>query len=362
MATDGSASGSQLRGTGVTRVLAARLRVAAVLRLKGAVVGILALLFAALVSQALAPAALVGTERPLLAYARGGGLFAVNDDSSGARRLIAPRSRVESFAWAPDGRRIVVARSGVGLSVLAVSTRKLKTLTTGSSDGSPDWSRNGKRIAFSRGDYGEIWTVSPAGKAARRVVEAYDAYAPEWSPDSRKIAFDWDAGDSYNAFAVVNADGRGRVNVGADGDNVWGPHWSPDSHRIVFTRAPISGGADPEPSPSLWLMNSDGTNQHPLITDASANGAEQELPAWSPDGGRIAFGSGGQIDVVNTDGSQRTTLATNGYAPKWSPDGTEIAFTRPRGNVTDLFVMNADGSNPHRLATGPVTGFAWKPK
>ena len=310
-------------------------------------------------------AANVDATLPSLAYARGGGLFAVNDDGSGARRLLAPRySRVESFAWAPDGGRIVVARSGAGLGVLALNTRKLKKLTNEPLDGSPDWSRNGRRIAFSRGDYGEIWTVSPTGRAARRVIEAYDAFAPRWSPDSRKIAFGWDAGDSYNAFAVVNAGGGGRVDIGADGDNVWGPHWSPDSQRVVFTRERILAPGSPGPnrSPSLWLMNSDGSNQQPLIADSGGNGSEQELPAWSPDGGRIAFQSGGQIDLVSTDGSQQRTLATNAYAPQWSPDGTEIAFTRSRGNVADLFVMNADGSNPHRLATGPVTAFAWRPK
>jgi len=320
-------------------------------------------LLAAMALQAGALASADVDAKPVIAFVRGGGLFAVNDDGSGAGRLIAPRSRVGSFAWAPDGGRIVVARSGRGLSVLVVRSRKLMTLTSESADGSPDWSPNGRRIAFTRGDYGEIWTVSPTGKAARRVIEAYDAGAPRWSPDSRKIAFDWDGGDSYNAFAVVNADGRGRVDVGTNGDNVWGPHWSSDSQRIAFTRQRMLSPVDPgtEPNLTLWLMNSDGSNQHPLIADASANEAGQDLPAWSPDGGRIAFQSGEQIDVVNTDGSQLTTLAANAYAPQWSPDGTEIAFARPRGHVADLFVMNADGSNPHRIATGPVAAFAWKP-
>jgi Tol biopolymer transport system component len=45
---------------------------------------------------------------------------------------------------------------------------------------------------------------------------------------------------------------------------------------------------------------------------------------------------------------------------KWSPDGTKIAFTRVIGDADrdgnfDIYVMNADGSNPRRLTTDPAS-------
>ena len=77
-------------------------------------------------------------------------------------------------------------------------------------------------------------------------------------------------------------------------------------------------------------MNADGTN---VVQIASLPGLEG-LPAWSPDGGRIAFSSDrfGDIEifVVNLDGSNLTRLTTstgNDVGPEWSPDGSKLMFT-----------------------------------
>src|SRR4029077_13628440 len=59
------------------------------------------------------------------------------------------------------------------------------------------------------------------------------------------------------------------------------------------------------------------------------------------------------IYVMNADGSnvQRlTNYPTWNDAPRWSPDGTRIVFQSLRGGyVTDIYVMNADGTNQTRL-------------
>jgi Tol biopolymer transport system component len=79
--------------------------------------------------------------------------------------------------------------------------------------------------------------------------------------------------------------------------------------------------------------------------------------------GTIAFASiqGGPheyIYVVNTDGSGLTEI-THGSTygdilPAWSPDGTRIAFVRiaPSGNK-DIYVVSVDGTNLVRLTTAP---------
>lgn len=126
------------------------------------------------------------------------------------------------------------------------------------------------------------------------------------------------------------------------------PDWSPDGTAIVFTSA-----RDNPNSVQLYLMNSDGSNQQPLMPFVAADylGA-----AWSPDGERIAFYTNvdGNMEVytVRKDGSDLTNLSrhpSNDMMPDWSPDGQRLLFVSERDGNRELYVMNADGSNQVRL-------------
>jgi Tol biopolymer transport system component len=79
-------------------------------------------------------------------------------------------------------------------------------------------------------------------------------------------------------------------------------------------------------------------------------------PSFSPLGDRIAFQRDGDIWTMNPDGSGPVNLTkTESYegCPWFSGDGTRIAFDGLRDETSDIFVMNADGSNLRRLTTGP---------
>lgn len=80
----------------------------------------------------------------------------------------------------------------------------------------------------------------------------------------------------------------------------------------------------------------------------------------------------GDIVVMNDDGSRRRRLTLNTTAldndPRWSPDGKRIAFTRDmdrtkRQTTAEVFVMNADGTQPQRLTHNNVIDAypAWAP-
>jgi Tol biopolymer transport system component len=96
--------------------------------------------------------------------------------------------------------------------------------------------------------------------------------------------------------------------------------------------------------------------------------AQDQLPRWSPDGNTVLFrrSSGGRTDlfVVNADGSNAKNLTTNCTAlclgtdeGDWSPDGTQIVMERATGPipaagppaVVGIFVMRADGSNVRQI-------------
>jgi Tol biopolymer transport system component len=97
-------------------------------------------------------------------------------------------------------------------------------------------------------------------------------------------------------------------------------------------------------------------------------------PFWSPDGKRIVLVSsrhgGMKLHVISTDSSshgsdmrQLTFGNDEDDTPAWSPDGKQIAFISVRNDVSQLCVINADGSNARQLTHGKAENIhpTWSP-
>ncbi len=119
----------------------------------------------------------------------------------------------------------------------------------------------------------------------------------------------------------------------------------------------------------VYSMDADGTNK----TRLTHNSSNDQNPAWSPDGTKVAFqstrdGAGARIYVMNADGSGQTRLTTGPgieLSPTWSPNGKKIAFSSNRDdpNFWQIYTMNADGSDVTRVTSDPAQHFepAWSP-
>jgi hypothetical protein len=141
------------------------------------------------------------------------------------------------------------------------------------------------------------------------------------------------------------------------------------------------GGADG--GSRVESIEADGTGRHVVFPEDSP--VHYDRLSFSPDGTRIAFdnfleGEYG-IETADPDGSDivRLTDGVNDSWASWSPDGTKILFSSTRydpsieqclpgfphehGCPTDIYVMDAEGSNVVRLTDDPASEYqpVWSP-
>jgi TolB protein len=274
--------------------------------------------------------------------------YVINPDGLGEQFIQGPTDHGESPAWFPDGihiatggasdlpgggSRIINVDDGTWRDVDGQDPNLFNPCGTPSPDGTlllcetftndASGSQNGIHTIRSSdgGGFTQI-TSNPGG----------DDVPGSWSPNGMRIVFQrYSASGDYEGMFVVNLNGTGlkRILPPTVSANCCTFNWSPQGNEIAFSRH-----VTPDVHSSLWVVHSDGSGLRPLpVPPGSGCGGSNDdpaaigclEPAWSPDGTKIAFAGGlnldldGEIYTMNLDGTGLTQVTHTGgsQSPNW---------------------------------------------
>jgi TolB protein len=309
-------------------------------------------------------------------------LFAAcSEEAPGASE---PSGSVAPQAPEPDGRIVfmrgdpsegVLAGEGVTYTVNADGSGERQLFSDGPSAG-PSWSPDGDQVHIFCCNDGMVAHLLDPGTGDLRGIPPLDPTLETfcggaWSPDGKRLAcetFGVDDPSRNGIYSIRVSDGRdlSRITANPGGDDIPGDY-SPDGNRLVFVRSAEDGKV------GIFVADIDRGGVR-RISPAGVVVDDIFAGSWSPIDDRILFVARDtkdhhkQIWIVNADGSSPHRLASASgcggplsdpdsfgcYSPAWSPGGKSLVFTRssPDGSEENLWLVNADGSGLVQLTDG----------
>jgi Tol biopolymer transport system component len=304
----------------------------------------------------------------------------------GQNGRIAFASNRDATTNNPDNYEIYTA-SSTGTEV-----NLLRRTNNTAFDTEPAYSPNGNKIAFASDrnattnnpNNWDIFVVNSTGPANAGLTQITNNSArdrdPNWSPDGSRIVFSSNRGGGNEQIWEVGSTGP-EVNpdqiTDAPADHRR-PAYAPNGNRIVFQ---FAGGINPVPNWNIWTAVPNSPFSYERIT---AHPADDEEPAYSPDGSRIAFSSNrgdgdpssppALVEILSADNSGRNLVEigetnrnlADDEKPAFSPDGSKIVFDSNRSGLPnnlanyDIFIVHCSFQRPNltQITNNSATDYA----
>jgi Tol biopolymer transport system component len=308
-------------------------------------------------------------------------LFVVNADGSDRRVLMKDPSGdgPGAPAWSPDGTRIAFAserdepnpgrcrQCNSDIYVVNVDGTGLERLTHDpTAESSPDWSPDGKRIAFVKGQdhwvtivsYGEspatasttsmprTFVVNADGSGAHPLLACSrspcpDGLSPKWSPDGRSIAYFYPRADGRPGILISDpTGGNHRFVPTCSGGRCVAPiagDWSPDGTMFLFEASDTRS-----PGPKLFTMRTDGSDLKQVGPSFAVD------PSWQPLPAGVAQTP---IPTVTPSPASTPTVTTStppspapSFSPSPSPTGDAPSVGHACGSTQVIADFDGDGT------------------
>ena len=307
----------------------------------------------------------------------------------GARELQLTSDGQLNFqpAWSPDGKLIAYySEKRHGIWIVPAMGGAERQLTEFGSN--PAWSPDGSLIAFhsrgsadleATGGFGALppstlWLIPAQGGDAKQITPMGKPPGghgvPSWSPDGKRIVFVATDGSSNADVWNVSAEGTDLKQVTRQRAWIYNPIYSPDGEHIYYGGVSKSGNFVLYELP---VSRANGEAVGEAVEIANTGLARIKHLTISASGKKLAYsaptirGNISSVSVSSASGkalgapaslTQDTSLRKT--TPLFSPDGRKIAYTQFTGGTNqDIWVMEADGSNPTQLTTDPAID--WSP-
>jgi Tol biopolymer transport system component len=207
----------------------------------------------------------------------------------------------------------------------------------------------------------DLYTMRASGEGIVRITDDPAAdITPVYSRDGARIVFVSERRGNRDVM-VCNADGSDPRFLTDDPGHDIHPVWSAEGARIMFSS---NRGNDDPADYDIYEMASDGTDLRRITSGPEVD----TYSSRSPDGRKIVtrrvIGGNNEVFVLDADGSNPVNLTSDAERydgwPVWSPDGAWIAFASGRMGAGDhrVNVVRPDGTG-RAEATGPEPGSTW---